>query len=123
MTDLTADAHATDAHGHDGAHDGEGFAAEEPGAHHGPSDATFVKIALGLAVITAFEVWLSYADLGAFFIPLLIISMLIKFFVVVLYFMHLRFDNPLFRRMFWMGLFLAPAVYIGMLCAFHFFSA
>lgn len=111
MTDMAADSHG--AHGAD----------DHAGAHHGPSDATFVKIALGLAAVTAFEVWLSYSDIGPLFMPLLLISMLVKFFVVVLYFMHLKFDAPIFRRLFWLGLFLTPAVYGGALATFHFFTA
>lgn len=122
MTDVAADPHSEHNTGHStGPH--EGFSAEEPGAHHGPSDATFVKIALFLALVTAFEVWLSYTDIfGWAFMPLLLISMLVKFFVVVLYFMHLKFDNPLFRRLFWLGLFLAPVVFLGFLATFHFFD-
>ena len=55
-------------------------------------------VALALAVITAFEVSLTYIDIGPLFLPLLIVLMLIKFFTVVLFFMHLRFDNKLYRR-------------------------
>lgn len=121
MTDIATDRPAVETSaGHSGSDQHGG--APQAGAHHGPSDATFVKIAVGLGVVTAFEVWLSYADIGVLFMPLLMISMLIKFFVVVLYFMHLKFDHPLFRRMFWLGLFLAPVVYGGTLATFHFFQ-
>ena len=60
-------------------------------------------------------------DIGPLFLPLLLILMAIKFFTVVLYFMHLRFDNELFRRLFYTGLFLAVVVYIVALLTFHFF--
>ena len=47
--------------------------------------------------------------------------MVIKFFIVVSYFMHLKFDNSIFSWMFYAGLFLAIAVYAAALATFHFF--
>ena len=49
--------------------------------------------------------------------------MAFKFFAVVLYFMHLKFDNRLFSMMFYMGLVLAIGVYLVALFTFHFFDA
>jgi cytochrome c oxidase subunit 4 len=88
------------------------------------TDFQYVKLALALAVITAVEVALSYLkdDMGALFLPLLLILMVIKFFAVVLYFMHLKFDNRLFSVMFYMGLGLAVGVYIAALLTFKFFN-
>ena len=101
---------------------GEHGTDDHPGDHW--SDLKFVYLALGLAVITAIEVALSYMvdDLGAFFLPLLLGLMLIKFFSVVLFFMHLKFDNRLFSVMFYLGLGLAIAVYTVTLLTFEFFS-
>ena len=48
--------------------------------------------------------------------------MAVKFFTVVLYFMHLKYDNVLFKRLFYSGLFLALFVYIVALLTFHFFE-
>jgi len=92
---------------------------------HGLSDLGYVKVALALALITGIEVALSYMvdDLGALFLPLLIGLMLIKFFSVVLYFMHLKFDNRLFSILFYMGLGLAVGVYIATLFTFKFFNS
>ena len=70
-------------------------------------------VAFALAVITGLEVSLTYVDIGALFLPLLIVLMLIKFFTVVLFFMHLKFDNKLFSAMFYAGLGLAVFVYVG----------
>lgn len=100
---------------------------DEHGEHTGHSagwtDAQYVLLALFLAVVTALEVYASYADwLGAFFIPSLIIMMLIKFVAVVLFFMHLRFDNKMFSILFYSGLGLALLVYIGTLLTFQFFA-
>ncbi len=108
--------------------DKAGHAAEyEPhGEHsHGLTDLGYVKIALFLAVVTAIEVALSYMvdDLGALFLPLLLGLMFLKFFMVILYFMHLKFDNRLFSIMFYMGLFLAVGVYLAALFTFKFFSS
>ena len=95
---------------------------DHPGEHW--SDLQFVYLAIALAVITAIEVALSYMvdDLGPVFLPALIILMLVKFFAVVSYFMHLKFDNRLFSVMFYMGLGLALGVYTVALFAFRFFD-
>ena len=54
-----------------------------------------------LAVITLVEVWLFTVEtLGGWFIPLLLILSLGKFVGVVAYFMHLRFDHPMFTYTF-----------------------
>ena len=89
------------------------------------SDLKFVYLALALAVITAIEVALSYSiDFwGPFFLPLLLGLMLVKFFSVVMYCMHLKFDNRLFSLMFYMGLGLAVVVYMMTLFTFKFFSS
>jgi cytochrome c oxidase subunit 4 len=93
--------------------------------HHGPSDMQYVGIFAILVIITAVEVALSYLvdDLGAFFLPLLLILMAVKFLVVVSYFMHLKFDNKIFSWMFYTGLILAITVYAAALFTFKFFSS
>jgi cytochrome c oxidase subunit 4 len=48
--------------------------------------------------------------------------MIIKFGVVVAYFMHLRYDNPLFRRVFVFGLILAVVVYLIAMTTLQFWS-
>jgi cytochrome c oxidase subunit 4 len=55
--------------------------------------------------------------------PVLLILMCVKFFIVVSYFMHLKFDNKLFSFMFYSGLFLAIGVYAAFLATFKFFTA
>ncbi len=107
-------------------------AAAEHGAHddeydahtdHKP-DSYYISIALALAVITGLEVALSYIDFGSvdwLFLPLLLGLMLIKFFTVVSIFMHLKFDNRIFKWCFYSGLGLAVGVYVAALATFHFF--
>jgi cytochrome c oxidase subunit 4 len=72
-------------------------------------------------VLTALEVLASYVDTGPFLVPLLMVMMTIKFLVVVFWFMHLRFDNKLFRRLFFTGLVLAVFVYLVAMATFRFF--
>jgi len=48
--------------------------------------------------------------------------MVVKFIIVVSYFMHLKFDNKLFSWVFYAGLILALTVYAIFLATFHFFS-
>ena len=88
--------------------------------HH--SDAFYVKIALALAIITGLEVALSYSDIGSLFLPALLILMTIKFFMVVLFFMHLKFDSKWFSFFFYTGLVLAIGVYVAFLATFRFFQ-
>jgi cytochrome c oxidase subunit 4 len=94
-----------------------------PGSHeHGLTDIGYVKVALLLAVITGLEITLSYVDVGPLFLPALLVMMAVKFFTVVLYFMHLKFDNRIFTVLFYMGLLLAVGVYLAALLTFQFFD-
>lgn len=93
--------------------------------HAHPSDWAYVKIALVLAAVTALEVstyFSSVVDWGDALIPSLIFMMALKFYLVATWFMHLRFDNPLFTKMFVGGLILAVGVYVATLTAFEFWS-
>lgn len=89
---------------------------------HGMSNAGYVRIAVILAAITALEVATYYVDFGALFLPSLLIMMAVKFYIVVSFFMHLKFDNKLFSWVFYAGLFLAMTVYGIFLATFQFFS-
>ena len=90
---------------------------------HGMSDAGYIKIAIILALITALEVSTYYVDFGPLFMPSLIIMMVVKFVMVVSYFMHLKFDSKIFSFLFYTGLGLALFVYIAALATFKFFIA
>jgi cytochrome c oxidase subunit 4 len=90
---------------------------------HGMSDAGYIKIALILAAITALEVSTYYVDFGPLFMPSLMIMMVVKFVMVVSYFMHLKFDSKVFSFLFYTGLALALFVYITALATFKFFIA
>jgi cytochrome c oxidase subunit IV len=85
----------------------------EPGgpAHHGPTPSEYVQIALVLAALTALEVSTYYVDFGPLGIPMLVVLMIIKFVMVANFFMHLKFDNRLYTRLLYTGLFLALSLY------------
>lgn len=91
-------------------------------AHEHPSDFQYVKIALLLAVITAFEVGAHYTDLNNVVIAALYVMMVVKFIVVIAYFMHLKYDSKLLRSVFLGGLALTLAVYIGAIATFGFWT-
>ncbi len=86
----------------------------EHGAH--PTEAKYVKVALVLAVLTAIEVALSYTGFPepATNAALLTLAA-IKFVMVAAYFMHLKFDSKLLRRLFITGFVLAASVYVAYL--------
>lgn len=92
----------------------------EAGGHAHPGDMQYVVVALILGFFTAVEVLTYFIDFGAAAIPTLLGLMVIKFVMVVLYFMHLKFDSPIFMRLFATGLVLAISVYAIMLAAFQF---
>jgi len=94
-----------------------------------PSDLMYVKVALFLGALTALEVATYFwedifgskpSTLGL--VLVLFPMMIIQFGTVILYFMHLKYDNPLFKRVFLFGLVLATAVYMIALFAFEFWD-
>jgi len=96
--------------------------AEAHGGHEHPPDRVYVYIALILAALTGIEIALYYIEVGSAEIPALLILMVMKFVIVALFFMHLRFDSKVATRMFSIGVVLALAVYIGALSTFAFWS-
>jgi len=99
----------------DAAHGGTG--------HQHPGEKKYIQIALILAAITLAEVGLSYWDaVKSFRAPLLIAMSIVKFAIVVAFFMHLRFDSRLFRRLFVAGISLAIFCFTIVLTTFHFWT-
>jgi cytochrome c oxidase subunit IV len=85
----------------------------EAHGHQHPTDRSYVIIAIILGVITALEVGTYFLEDASttFLVASLFPMMIAKFAIVCGYFMHLRFDNPIFRRIFIFGLVLAIVVY------------
>jgi cytochrome c oxidase subunit 4 len=94
----------------------------EAGEHEHPSDITYIWVAVWLALLTAIEVSTYAIDFGGLHVPVLIVLMAVKFGFVVAFFMHLKFDSKLFRRLFITGLVTALAVYLAALTMFHFWD-
>jgi cytochrome c oxidase subunit 4 len=92
--------------------------------HKHPTDGQYVKIALILAAITALEVGTYFwedSSTGAL-VAILFPMMIAKFAIVTGYFMHLKYDNPIFKRVFVFGLVLAMIVYTVVLCSMEFWT-
>ena len=86
-----------------------------------PTPKQYWLIALILAVVTALEIAASYVD--ALDGPALVITLLglgaVKFGMVVALFMHLKFDKPLYRGFFLIGLVGAIAMFVVVLLTFR----
>ena len=94
-----------------------------------PSDLLYVKVALMLGALTALEVatyfWEDIFGSKPSTMALVLTlfpMMIIKFVTVIFYFMHLKYDNPLFKRVFLFGLILAVIVFLIALTAFEFWD-
>ncbi|HEU4643050.1 MAG TPA: cytochrome C oxidase subunit IV family protein, partial [Gemmatimonadaceae bacterium] len=71
--------------------------------HHHPTWKTYRWVALILTVITAVEVWVYYIPsfvASRAFVPSLLIMSAAKFAIVVMFYMHLKYDAKLFRGLF-----------------------
>ena len=96
-----------------------------PGGHdtRHPSPKEYIRIAVILAVITGIEVAIYYLDLSpSVLIPALFAFSLLKFVLVVLWFMHLRFDSRTYARFFLMGLAGAVTLFLIVLMLFRVFQ-
>jgi cytochrome c oxidase subunit 4 len=105
-----ADHHATAAATHGG---GGGHASVK----------TYINVAVALAIITAVEVATLYVP--GIPNPLLVGSLLvmsaIKFFLVVGFFMHLRYDHPILRTLFVGPLIIAIVIILAVMALFSAF--
>ena len=86
---------------------------------HGLSIRQYVFIGIGLTVITAIELWISYSGMpNALMFTLLMGLSAFKFVVVVAYFMHLRFENSLMTKFFAGSFVLATLILFAFLALF-----
>ena len=101
----------THSHTHEVAH-------EEHGHSH-PTWKTYVVVGFILTAITAIEVAIFYIpSMASVLIPTLLVLSGAKFFIVVLWYMHLKFDSKIFGRVFWAPFALAILVVVGMIILF-----
>jgi cytochrome c oxidase subunit 4 len=97
----------------------EGNVSEQAMAGHGEphaSNRTYVGVAAVLAVLTALEVMVFFLpSLKPVMVPILLILMAAKFALVVLFFMHLKFDARVFSGLFAGPLLIAAAIISAMI--------
>jgi cytochrome c oxidase subunit IV len=99
------------------AHVGDPYPVE---GHAHPGPRQYVLIAVVLVILTGVEVAVSYLDghVNANVLIFVLASMAsIKFFLVAAWYMHMKQDSAVFRRLFVAGLLLATVVY-GILLLF-----
>jgi cytochrome c oxidase subunit 4 len=86
------------------------------------STGTYLRVAAILVIVTLIEVGVFYVPaFQAVLVPLLLVLSALKFALVVMFYMHLKFDNRFFTFLFGGPLLLAVGVMIGLL--FLFFGA
>lgn len=103
-------------------HDHTADSGHDDHGDHAHGTKYYVVIAAILAAITALETSTYWVDFGPAFMPVLLLLMVIKFFMVVLFFMHLKDDARVFSWLFYAGLGLAVGVYVAALLSFRFFG-
>ena len=115
-----------DAPGHAHVHGSITMKSAEPPAKHADEDGHshptwkfYVLIGLVLTIITAVEVAIFYIpQMAVVLVPTLIVLSVGKFAIVVMFYMHLKFDSAVFSRVFFAPLFLAVLVVVGLLIIF-----
>ena len=108
-----------------GTHDSHGAAgaahAAAHDAHAHPTWKQYKWVALILTLITVVEVWVYYIPSFTrtkLFVPSLLIMSAVKFAIVVLFYMHLKYDARLFRALFTGPLIIAVVTLLSLLFLF-----
>jgi cytochrome c oxidase subunit 4 len=88
--------------------------------HEHPTWKEYKWVALILTLITVVEVWIYYTSFSKtpFFVPVLLIMSVAKFTIVVMFYMHLKYDHKLFTG----PLTIAMATLISLLFLFSKFA-
>ena len=89
--------------------------------HEHPGWSVYWKVAVILTLITIGEVWVYYIPVfvaSRLFLPTLLTMSAVKFAIVVLFYMHLRYDHKLFRSLFTGPLIVAMATLMALLFLF-----
>jgi cytochrome c oxidase subunit IV len=89
--------------------------------HEHPTWHTYKWVALILTVITIVEVWVYYIPAfvaSRLFVPALLTMSAVKFVIVVLFYMHLKYDHKLFRALFTGPLIIAMTTIIALMFLF-----
>ena len=84
------------------------------------STGTYLRVAAILVMITIIEVGVFYVPaFQSVLVPLLLVLSAVKFTLVVMFYMHLKFDNRFFTFLFGGPLLLAVAVIVSLLFIFY----
>jgi len=95
---------------------GEPLISEDAHDEAHPGALEYVQIGVILAIITAVEVALYYIDMDfTLLVTLLAMLSVVKFVMVVLWFMHLKFDAGLFAILFGGGMVLTFGVFTAII--------
>jgi cytochrome c oxidase subunit IV len=90
--------------------------------HPHPTAKTYVGIAIILSVVTAVEIAIVYVPfLRPILTALLLILGAAKFFLVVAFYMHLRFDSKLYTTLFFLGMAFAVAILLALVVLYYLF--
>jgi cytochrome c oxidase subunit 4 len=98
-----------------------GAGAETGGgpAHAGAGARTYVVVGAFLLAITVMEVWVFYVPaLARVLVPILLILSTLKFVLVAMFYMHLKFDHAWFSYVFIGPLIIAIGLAIALLWLF-----
>ena len=93
--------------------------------HEHPTWREYKWVALILTVITIVEVWSYYIPsfvASPAFVPILLIMSAAKFAIVVLFYMHLKYDHKLFKALFTGPLIIAMSTLVALLFLFGKFA-
>ena len=89
--------------------------------HEHPTWARYKWVALILTVITIVEVWVYYIPAfvaSRLFVPALLTMSAVKFVIVVLFYMHLKYDHRVFRALFTGPLIIAMTTIVALMFLF-----
>jgi cytochrome c oxidase subunit 4 len=103
--------------------DSHAAAASHAGGGGHATVRTYINVAIALALITAVEVASLYIPgiPNPLLVTTLLVMSLIKFFLVVGFFMHLRYDHPILRALFVGPLIIAIAIILAIMALFSAF--
>jgi cytochrome c oxidase subunit 4 len=88
--------------------------------HEHPSWKQYKWVALWLTLITVAEVWIYYTSFSAtpYYVPTLLLFSAAKFTIVVLFYMHLKYDHKLFKVLFTGPLIIAMSTLLALILLF-----
>ena len=96
---------------------GEAAHGEHEEAHG--SRKTYWLVALVLAIITLLEVAVFYVPaIRPIIVPVLLVLSAAKFVLVVAFFMHLKYDQPILTKIFMGGLVVATVIILALMLLF-----